>query len=87
MNAPSVDAAQHLQGQDGLSFSPGLVDVRALAGGAGGGRLGQGSRVQDPLWPSVHRRLLANRKNVISFRSVSTFRDLNLSSQGTNRRH
>lgn len=34
--------------------SPGLVDVRALAGGAGGRRLRQGARVQDPLGPSVH---------------------------------
>lgn len=37
--------------------SPGLVDVRALAGGAGRGRLGERSRVQDPLRPSVHGRL------------------------------
>lgn len=37
--------------------SPGLVDVRALAGGAGRGRLGERSRVQDPLRSGVHRRL------------------------------
>ena len=34
--------------------SPSLVDVRALACGAGWGRLGERSRVQDPLGPSVH---------------------------------
>lgn len=49
------------QGRQALPFSPGLVDVRALAGGAGRGRLGQGARVQDPLGPSVHRRLVAKQ--------------------------
>lgn len=37
--------------------SPCLVDVCALAGWTGRGRLGERSRVQDPLRPSVHRRL------------------------------
>lgn len=41
--------------------SPGLVDVRALAGGAGWGRLGERSRVQDPLRSSVHCCLLAKK--------------------------
>lgn len=41
--------------------SPSLVDVRALAGGAGWGRLSERSRVQDPLRPSVHCRLLTKK--------------------------
>ena len=41
--------------------SPGLMNVRALAGGTGWSRLGERARVQDPLGSSVHRRLRRNR--------------------------
>ena len=42
--------------------SPCLVDVCPLAGGAGGGRLGERARVQDPLGPSVHSGLGRQRQ-------------------------
>lgn len=41
--------------------SPSLVDVRALAGGTGRGRLGERSRVQDPLRTSVHCCLMRKK--------------------------
>ena len=45
---------------------PSLVDVRALASGAGRSRLGEGSRVQDPLRPGVHRCLSTEKLKVNS---------------------
>lgn len=61
----SEGGATKVKGRE--ASSPGLVDVCALAGGTSGGRLGQRSRVQDPLWPSVDGRLLANRTDYINY--------------------